>query len=74
MSQDDEYTQVDLRDDNRCYTVWVPRKFGHIGRVLRVDSHPGRWVVSAVYATKTRTFLDNQRGAWSCFDDVLDGH
>lgn len=53
MTDHDIMTQCDLRDGPRQHVAWIPRRFARRGAVLLIDSLPGRWTVTAAYASRT---------------------
>lgn len=53
MTDQDTMTQCELRDGHRQHMAWIPRRFARRGAVLVIDSLPGRWTVTATYASRT---------------------
>lgn len=51
MTEKETVVQCDLRDGDRLYVAWIPKRFAVKGKRLAIDGMPGDWVVAALYAS-----------------------
>lgn len=60
MASTDTYTQVRMTLGDSVDVVWILTKFARVGKVLRIGDEDG-WVVTHVFNTTSREYLDEQR-------------
>lgn len=59
MSSNDEYyTQCELRSGKYKDVAWIPSCFAEIGKMLLIDGYKNGWTVTQVFTTEKKEIIN----------------